>query len=129
MKHRRRDDRPGTGRVPRTFVPGAVALLLAAVSCSPGWAWRHDQVGKAPPPCAALVTPGTRAGLVAALDGPHRDYPADRVALWRMVEQDGACIASSRSRAPLARHEYTLVVQFDAADRVARWSLVEALWD
>ncbi|MBL8755120.1 MAG: hypothetical protein JNK15_17585 [Planctomycetes bacterium] len=121
-------DRRGASHAARTGARATISLWLATAACSPGWAWRHDQVATAPPPCAALATPGTRAGLVQELDQPHREFPADRVAMWRMVAVDGKCTAVPRGPGPLPRRDYTLVVEFDASDRVSRWSLVEALW-
>lgn len=102
----------------------ALTLLLAA--CAPQWAWRHDRIGEHPLPCAALGSPGTRAGLVAELDVPQREFARDRIAMWHLVDEDGRCIALRRSRNPRGQRHYTLVVEFDVKDRVSRWSLVEA---
>jgi hypothetical protein len=104
----------------------AVALSLGLAGCAPHWTRHHDERGSRPLPCAALAVPGTRDGLVAALDRPHREFPADRVAMWHLLEVGGECMSVRRSRNPRALPDHSLVVEFDGADRVVRWSLLAA---
>lgn len=98
-------------------------LLLAA--CAPDWAWRHDQPG--PPPCPSLKPSATRADLEAELGPPQREFFADHVVMWHLVEQDGRGVAVPRSRDPKQPRAYTMVVEFGLDGTVRRWSVVEAL--
>ena len=101
------------------------ALLLVLAACSLPWARNEADTTGRPLPVPTLQ-PGisTRAEVLALLGPPQLEFSRDRVLMWRVLDDDGACVPVGRSRSR-QDGDYTFVVEFDGGGRVRRWSVVE----
>ena len=109
-----------------TMRPALLALAMSLLAaCSSPHAMRSNADDGKPPPMPFLSKQHpSRQDANIALGAPMREFPADRIAMWRIAEHDGEHLAAARAdRDDIATH--VLVVEFDATNIITRWSLVE----
>jgi hypothetical protein len=106
----------------RSLAAAVVCLCLAG--CGTSYAYNQDDSA---PPAFACLRSGVshREDLLAELGEPHRTFPRDRIAMWRMRPDGGRLLIVAPGHDSAPRGRMTLVAEFDADDVLRRWSLVD----